>query len=56
MTWEGYINFKLAVAAIGAVVALICFAVAAIVRWREDCHVNDEPDPNEPSAGKTLGL
>lgn len=56
ITWEEYVNVRLAVCAIGLVVAFAVGTIAAIMQWHEDCHVNDDPDPGELPAGKTLGL
>jgi hypothetical protein len=56
MTWESYINFRIAAWAVCTVLALIGAVIKAVAQWRDDCHVNDESDPNELPAGKTLGL
>jgi hypothetical protein len=54
ITWSEYITVRLLISAACIVLILIVSTVLAIVRWHEDCHVNDESDRKQP--GNILGL
>ena len=44
ITWNEYINVRLAFWAISVVVLFVCGVIAAIYQWHEDCHVYDDED------------
>lgn len=54
ITWNDYINVRLAIWAGGVILALIYGTVQALIQLHEDRHVNDESESLSETAGKTL--